>query len=108
MNKPLTRITAGHIDPALIDDIIARAVALRARPSRFGVEYLNFLCAVDVVVGNDALTDEIADLESDLGFTEAEPLGDDRQHDEGWTYGLYNGELDLCPTARISPTSVAA
>ena len=88
MNAPLTNITAGRIDTALIDDIIARAVALRARPSRFGVEWLNLLCAVDVVEGCDALHDTIADLESDLG-SEPECLacggsscGCDLRHDE--------------------------
>lgn len=95
MNAPLTRITAGHIDPALIDDIIARAVALRAKPSRFGVEMLNFACALDVVLGNDVMTDTISDLESDLGFSETECLscgqgscGCDQAHDDRSSWGM--------------------
>lgn len=74
MNAPV-KIDPLAIPAEHVQQIIAKATALLAKPSRSGLAWLNLLCAFDVVVGSDVLTRLIADEEHDLRLGNAdEPL----------------------------------
>lgn len=104
MNAPSRILPGLRIDTAQIDNIIAHAVALRSHPEKGSVEWLNWLCALDVLIGNDALTSEIEDVEYDLGLTDSDCLACG-QSSCGCDQG-YEDALSLAYVDRISPTQV--